>query len=472
MDLDANKNTSEVVNALKNPSVSISLEERDQILSYFYAFFFSPVPPAEIPESLRSIREIGEMTHVMRELREVLMMASQGDFSYKVSIKGFIGGLLKSLQSKLNHVAWLTRCVADGDLEQRMDFMGDFAAAFNSMTEQLASTLDELKREVRVRADAEKKLHAEEERWMLAVECSQDGIWEINLESETLPYYSPRLRELTGYSPGVFPDFHAWKNLFHPEDTDVLKLFDSFICGNPPNDAFTLDHRLLCADGTYRWFMTRGILVKDIETQIPSRLIGVTADIQDRKEREELFSHRATHDVLTELPNRLLYDDHLKRNIELAKRGTVHLAVIMVDLDKFKNINDTLGHHAGDVFLIEVAHRLQNSTRESDMVSRFGGDEFALVLSFPKNEWQYVTKVLGRTMKALQQPLIIDGTELAVTASFGISLCPENGYDPKELLKCADEAMYYAKTEGRNACAFWKSDGQHNLVRFNSSLKD
>jgi diguanylate cyclase (GGDEF)-like protein/PAS domain S-box-containing protein len=457
-----------------------SAEEVDRILEYYRALLLASVPPSEVPDIVRRNPAAQEISHVLLGCRNALQMARAGDFSYKIDFKGFLGGALKALQANLNHVAWLTRRVADGDLEQRMDFMGEFSDSFNSMVEQLTYTLGELKRkqeslesltaslrqEVEVRKKTEKRLRVEEERWSLAVQCSRDGIWEIDLNTGKPPYYSPRLLELTGLKPDNIPSIHDWPKLFHPDDHAVLQLFRRFFSNDDPPSFFELDHKLLCADGTYRWFLTRGMLLKNPATQKPTRIIGVTADIQERKEREERFSHRATHDALTDLPNRVLFDDHLKNSVEFAKRNGSHLAVIMIDLDKFKSVNDTLGHYAGDVLLIEVARRMQKSIRESDMVSRFGGDEFAMVLAFGKNEWQSITKALKRTIDSLKTPIKIGDQEITISASFGVSICPEDGDKPKQLMMFADEALYHAKNVGRNACAFWKPNKRYNVIRF------
>ena len=481
--MENEKNTSSIISS-EITSKSSLLEEQERLLEYFHSLLFSPAVSGDVPEFVHGSRRAEEIAHALLEFRNALRMASTGDFSYKITTKGFIGGALKSLQSSLNHVGWLTRRVADGDLDQRMDFMGDFADSFNSMVERLSSTLDELKRkqenlesltkdlrrEVEVRKETEKRLREEEERWQLAVQCSRDGIWEVDLETDQPPYYSPRLLELTGISPEDALSCRDWIKLFHPDDHEAQALFSRFFSGNNPPSSFELDHKLLCGDGNYRWFMTRGMLLKNPATHQPSRLIGVTADIQGRKEREELFSHRATHDVLTELPNRALFDDRLKNNIEFAKRNGSHVAVIMLDLDNFKNINDTMGHHAGDMLLVEIADRLQRSMRESDMVSRFGGDEFALIMAFGKNEWQSITKVLNRTMLALKKPIWLEKKKFFITASMGLSICPEDGDNAKELMAHADEALYHAKSVGRNACAFWKPDKQYTVVKFNSAV--
>ncbi|MDR1379034.1 MAG: diguanylate cyclase [Synergistaceae bacterium] len=454
------------------------------MLKFYHALLFSSVLPPETSTFIDETQTMKEITTALLGLREVLQMARKGDFSYKIQFKGFMGGALKALQANLSHVAWLTRRVADGDLSQRMDFMGDFSDSFNSMVEQLSTTLDalrhkqesltalteELQQEVEARKHTEQRLRVEKERWKLAVQCSRDGIWEINLKNQTLPYYSQRLAELTKFRLEDIPGVHDWPKLFHPDDQEILQLYRSFFLDENPPGYFELDHKLLCADGVYRWFQTRGMVLKDLITQEPTRIIGVTADIQDRKEREEFFSHRATHDALTELPNRIFFDEHLKNSIEYAKRNGTHLAVIMVDLDKFKSVNDTLGHLAGDTLLVEVAQRLQKNLRESDMVSRFGGDEFAMILAFGKDEWQSITKLLTRTMASLKKPMILKDKEITISASFGISICPDDGDHPQQLMMRADEALYYAKATGRNACAFWKTNKRYHVIRFESGM--
>jgi diguanylate cyclase (GGDEF)-like protein/PAS domain S-box-containing protein len=459
------------------------LDVVDQLLHYYHTFLFAITPPPEPPELLLDNRVAEDIRRVLLEVRSALLMASKGNFSYQITSKGFVGGTLKALQANLNHVTWLTRCVANGDLEQRMDFIGDFSESFNMMVDQLTSMLQELKsrqqslenlteelqHEVEERKKAEVMLRKEEERWQLAVQCSRDGIWEIDLESDSLPYYSPRLLELTKIPKKDAPKVKEWPQLFHPDDREALALFRSLLFRKDHPISFELDHKLRCGDGVFRWFMTRGMVLLNPVTQKHARIIGVTADIHERKEREERFSHGATHDVLTDLPNRVLFNSHLKNGIEFAKRNGTYVAVIMIDLNKFKAINDTLGHQAGDVLLIEIARRLLKNVRESDMVSRFGGDEFAMILAFGKNEWQGLTKALNRMMTALNKPVSIDGKKVNIGAAMGISVWPGDGDNPKELLTHADEAMDYAKTAGHDiTCVFWKPDQNYNVVKFES----
>jgi len=431
-------------------------DELGRILQYFHALVFSANPAQDVPESIKGVQKAEEIVFTLMEARRALSMASKGDFSYKITSKGFISGTLKALQANLNHLGWMAHRIADGDMQHRVSFMGEFSNAFNSMVEQLSETL--------------KKLHKEEERWQLAMLCSRDVVWEIDLESGAPPYYSLRIFELFGITPEDAPNIGDWPKFFHAGDHVTLTLYRRFILRKNPPSSFKLDHKLRCADGKYRWFLTRGMTVFDPIKGTPLRIIGVTADIQDRKEREEYFSYRATHDALTDLPNRTMFDERLKNGIAVAKRAGSRLAVVMVDLDKFKYINDTFGHNAGDHVLMEIAKRLQKNVRESDVASRFGGDEFAMILNF-EDEPQVITKVLQRTMLALKKPILIDGNEVFVTASFGVSVYPSDGESLESLMAHADEAMYHAKALGRNACVFWGHGKRFDVIRFGTEWR-
>lgn len=484
--MDMKKETESIVANINDPEGEVRTREQERILQYFYSLLFSPVPPDGLPQMLGDSNEALQITQTIKELREALKMASKGDFTYKVTVKGFVGGALKSLQANFNHIAWLTRRVADGDLEQRMDFKGDFAAAFNSMVQHLSLMLEELKskqehleqlaqelkQEIEVRKATEKKLRKEEERWHLAVRCSRDGIWDIRFEGDEAPYYSPRLLELLGFSAEELGGVRDWVNIFHPDDKQLIELYNNFLNEEGALPSFSVEHKLRCADGDYRWFLTRGMLVRDPETRLPVRLIGVTADIQERKEREEYYAHRATHDILTGLPNRALFAERLQDGIEFAKRYGLHLAVVMGDLDGFKNVNDTLGHHAGDALLVEIASRLQACMRGSDTVARLGGDEFAFLSFFAPEEWQGLVAVLGRIMNAVQRPVNFEDYKICVTTSLGVTIAPEDGNSPSKLLVQADEAMYRAKAEGRNVCYFWKKNGEHTKLNLETPLKN
>lgn len=194
------------------------------------------------------------------------------------------------------------------------------------------------------------------------------------------------------------------------------------------------------------WLAITG--VKDGDGRL-TRYMGVFTDISKRKRAEEKIKRMAFYDTLTDLPNRVLFRDRLEQSLAEAHRARQVLAVLFVDLDRVKLINDTLGHEIGDHLLKAVADRFSACVREDDTVARLGGDEFLLLLT-DMSEREDAVKIAGKILETLKPPFHIDDHELYVTASIGISLYPYDGEDPETLLKCADTAMYRAKGQGRN----------------------
>ena len=191
--------------------------------------------------------------------------------------------------------------------------------------------------------------------------------------------------------------------------------------------------------------------------------LGIKEDITEQKRADERIHYLANFDVLTGLPNRVQLSDHIKYALSLAKRNNEHLAVMFVDLDRFKDINDTLGHSVGDDFLIEVARRLQSVLREEDMVSRLGGDEFILILS--GGDANGAAQVAQKLLQVVSAPYRIRQYDLIVTASIGIALYPDDGEDFESLSRSADTAMYQAKQEGRAGYRFFTAEMQARATR-------
>ena len=193
--------------------------------------------------------------------------------------------------------------------------------------------------------------------------------------------------------------------------------------------------------------------------------MAIFADITERKERENLMAYQALHDALTDLPNRRLFHDHLDQALAHAKRyANRTLAVMYLDLDRFKHINDTLGHDAGDILLKEVAARLRRCVRESDTVARLGGDEFTILL--PEiNEESDARAVAEKILIAMREPVKLNSESRIITTSIGISLSPRDGIDAETLMKQADAAMYQVKGSGRAAICFYSENLQKNIVR-------
>jgi diguanylate cyclase (GGDEF)-like protein len=238
----------------------------------------------------------------------------------------------------------------------------------------------------------------------------------------------------------------------HPDDRDRI----GHASAEAKPAGFDEEYRILHSDGQVRWIHDRAFPILNEQGEV-ALLTGIAEDITARKEAEDKLLFLAHHDTLTSLPNRALYQDRLQQAVVQARRARYNVAVVFLDLDHFKLINDTLGHAAGDRLLHQVGLRLKGALRAVDTVGRLGGDEFALVLSElcgPADAEAAVQKLLLR----LQEPFDMEGHEVFVTASAGISLYPSDSEQPDALVKYADTAMYRAKELGRTNFQFYNAE--------------
>jgi diguanylate cyclase (GGDEF)-like protein/PAS domain S-box-containing protein len=202
------------------------------------------------------------------------------------------------------------------------------------------------------------------------------------------------------------------------------------------------------AKGRTNWTLTTKLPLVD-ESGAVIGLVGITREINEMRETEVALQHLATHDTLTDLPNRFLMVDRLGQLLARAKRSGTSFAILYLDIDHFKDVNDFHGHEFGDLLLRAVAQRLAKSVRSSDTVARIGGDEFVIILE-TVHEVREADAVGRNVQRALAKSFTLDKKRMSVTASIGISFFPENGTDPDTLLRAADYAMYLAKREGGN----------------------
>lgn len=214
-----------------------------------------------------------------------------------------------------------------------------------------------------------------------------------------------------------------------------------------------MEFEIIGKRGTHRWLDSHVAPLRDGSGNIIG-LVGVTRDISDRKMTEQRLAHLAHHDALTGLPNRTLINDRLQQAVAKARRAQSHLALMFLDLDNFKPVNDNLGHDVGDELLKMVATRLLESVRASDTVARIGGDEFVVLLQEIEKH-QDATVVAEKILAALRQSFEIAGNTIHISTSIGIASYPEHGGDEKLLLINADIAMYHAKKNGRNNFSFY-----------------
>lgn len=306
-------------------------------------------------------------------------------------------------------------------------------------------------------------LRASEARLNVTLESTQIGIWEWDIERE-IWHTSASYYTMLGYAPTPGPgDRELWLSRVHPDDRQGVIDKIRVMLGGGSAVPYQYEARMKHADGSYHWISVRGKTVERDAKGNPTRMLGVRIDISDLKEAEERIHWLAHFDLLTGLPNRALLNARMTHAIDVAQRNQSPLALIFLDLDHFKNVNDTLGHRIGDELLMEVARRMKSVAREQDMVSRQGGDEFVVVL--PGATAQWAAEVAERLLEALARHYQIEQYELVVTPSMGISLYPDHGEDFDALFKCADIAMYRAKRDGRNTYRFFTAEMQAHSTR-------
>ena len=301
-----------------------------------------------------------------------------------------------------------------------------------------------------------------EERYALAERGANDGLWDWNLTSGGI-YFSPRFGEMLGLRNGrVGDDPDDWFSRIHPDDRPS---FEAALSAHLSGDADLLEseHRLLHEDGSYQWVLARGRVVRD-EDDRPHRMAGSITDITRRRRAEEQARHDASHDALTGLPNRPFFIRHLAHAMQRsAKDSRYTYAILFLDLDRFKRINDSLGHTAGDELLKETACRLGGSVHPTDIVARLGGDEFVVLLGELRRA-EDATGVADRLQKALREPFDLHGQQLYTTASIGLLINPEGYESPEELLRDADTAMYRAKEDGKARHAVFDTEMRDQAV--------
>lgn len=292
-----------------------------------------------------------------------------------------------------------------------------------------------------------------EERWKFALEGSNQGIWDLDVKLDHI-FLSPRCKEMLGYQEEqISTDMREWLRLIHPDDLSCLiSARQLAIEGN--SKVFENEHRKLANDGTWKWIQVKGMVIRRDEVGLPLRMIGTYTDINDKKLNEAEVLRLAHFDGITSLPNRSLFTDRLGQEIKKAKRNGTLLALIMLDLDRFKEVNDKLGHHQGDLLLKLVSERLLECVRASDTVGRLGGDEFTIILA-DLNDPGDVELVVLKILARLAEPYQMIEELVYVTASLGITFYPEDAKEIGALLKNADQAMYTAKSSGRNQHSYF-----------------
>jgi len=301
------------------------------------------------------------------------------------------------------------------------------------------------------------------DRFVIACGGQDDGIWDWDVSRNTV-YYSPRWKEMLGYVEGEIgnsPD--NWFDLVHPDDRERLKnLIDANLAGSmtPLEHRYRIRHR----DGEYRWMLTRAEMIRDDAGSV-HRIVGRQIDVGDSEDDDGESRVGGLHDPLTKLPNRTVMVDRLRNAFARAVREPSRtFAVLFFDVDRFKNVNDSLGHLTGDRLLKAIGERVQAACRPSDTVARFGGDEFVIIVE-DINDVRGATVAAERIHDAFAVPFEIDGVEVFATVSIGIAVWKPTYEKPEDLLRDSDTAMYRAKARGRNNFAVFDEEMHARVVR-------
>jgi len=321
---------------------------------------------------------------------------------------------------------------------------------------------------------AQQALVESEFRWKFAIEGAGDGLWDWNVPHNTV-FYSTRWKEMLGFTQDdIGTGLDEWSKRVHPDDlAHVMADVQAHLDGLTP--IYINEHRVSCKDGSWKWISDRGLVVSRDAQGKPLRVIGTHSNVTERHQAEDVrqallekIHQLAFMDPLTHLPNRRLLDDRLSQALAASKRSGLYGALMFLDLDNFKPLNDTHGHGTGDLLLVEVASRLTAFVRQTDTVARIGGDEFVVLLNELDVDKTTSTEQAGAVAEKIRVALA-ESYQLTVTqpvgpvtivkhhcsASIGVVLFVNHQSSQVDLMKWADAAMYQAKEAGRNAVRFY-----------------
>ena len=299
-----------------------------------------------------------------------------------------------------------------------------------------------------------------------AQHIAQIGSWEWDVKNDVLNWSEAAFRIFAVDPMGFDRTYHSFLNSVHPQDQEKVDCAIKEALAD--NKQLSIDHKIIITGGSTRYVHTEAQVIDD-KAGRPLWVTGTVQNITERKLQEEQIRELAYYDSLTGLPNRLLFKENLGHVLDRAKHDSLKVAMMFLDMDHFKEVNDTMGHDVGDKLLQGFAGRLSSCVRKtdrasdlsaqhSDCLARLGGDEFTVILGDISRS-EDAAKVANRIVATMAQPFDLGESEASVTVSVGISIYPDDGTDVVALLKCADIAMYQAKEQGRNRYYFYSQAG-------------
>lgn len=418
-----------------------------------------------ITEILKDVKNISYDCAHARSLKIAFELTSQQEFDIVLldfhlpdsqGIETF-----KQAHEKMDKLPIVVMTGLDND-EVALDVMSQGAQDYLIKGLYDESTLSRVIRYAIERNRIDLALKESEERYEIAVEGSNSGLWDWNLNKGEI-YYSPSWKKLMGYAEDeVTSRIEEWFERIHPEDKEAFERnMERHIQGE--TEFFKCEYRILHKDKSTRWALVQGKCLRNGDGKA-TRIAGSQTDITARKKAEQRLIYNAFHDDLTGLPSRSLFATELKRAFTRRERHTEeNFAVIYLDLDRFKIVNDSMGHVLGDELLISAAKRLQSCVRKVDLVARIGGDEFAILFDPALNRDQ-AAEIAERIKNAFEKPFFLDGQKVFVSTSIGIAMSEFEFEGPDEMIRDADTAMYEAKRNGGKGYRFFDRSMHREVV--------
>ncbi len=364
---------------------------------------------------------------------------------------------------------------SEEELKQQNEVLFLKNEEITALYEEVTAQEEELKHNYNQLIESMEKLKKSEAINSLVLEASAEGIWHLDVAKDEY-MISHRFLDVLGYTSKDIKSINDLLDLIHPEDKDRVTSFMKEH-SNGILDKFESDYRIRCKDGTYKWVKSTGKILFDCSGE-PYLMAGSFQDLTKLKEQQLELEHLAYHDILTDLPNRSLFLQELEKALAEAVLKDKMLAVIFIDLDNFKDVNDTFGHSTGDNLLQSLSSRLKDYIRKQDILTRLGGDEFALMITDIDSEAE-VFDFCQRIKDKILEPFLFNGYRFNISPSMGIAMYRGNETNGEELLKNADTAMYRSKNIGKNTIQmfqdYMRTDMLHRITvesHLRSALKD
>ncbi len=431
----------------------------EEALDLFKKSLFYLVFTDIVMEEMDGLELLGEIKRIQPETEVVIMTSFATQERALAALRlGAYDFILKPFEDPDLIEAIANRALEKIRLHHENQLLVEELKGKNETLKQINTQLEE---DIVKRKILENALRFSEAKYRSFVQNFHGIAFRWDLQSEPV-FLHGALEEITTYKEEAFMSGNPhWHDVVHPDDRDrVLQARKKVI--SEENSSDILEYRILRQDGKIRWL--KEFIQNYVDEADKKALVqGVIHDITQNKLDEREIQRLAYYDNLTSLPNRTLFNDRLSQAIALAKREERDAALLCIDLDHFKKVNDSLGHTVGDLLIEAVAKRLQNNIRKSDTVARLSGDEFAMLLTTNKDQFQ-MEAVARKILKLFNEPFSIDGQDVFITASIGMALFPADGMNVSTLLRNADTALYEAKKAGRKNFQLFSSEMKQKAI--------